>query len=104
MTTSIAQLLRQSAGLENNNLLFPVCPPTQGSNRHIVTGTLGGAAPALIINLRRRDVPVPEQVLCLQTMERRIQRSCLDLEQVFGAALNVLGNRVAVSGTSKQRA
>jgi len=37
-------------------------------------------------------------------MERRVQRSCLDLEQVFGCALNVLGNRVAVSGPGKQGA
>ena len=36
-------------------------------------------------------------------MERRIQRSCLDLKQAFGRALNVLRNRVAVSRPAKQR-
>jgi hypothetical protein len=35
-------------------------------------------------------------------MERRIQRPGLDLEQVFGGALNVLGNRVAVSGPGEE--
>ena len=40
----------------------------------------------------------------LQTVKRRIQRSGFDLEQVFRRALNVLGDRVAVSGTRKQSA
>ena len=37
-------------------------------------------------------------------MERRIQRPGFDLEEVFGCTLNVLGNRVPVSGPGKQGA
>ena len=40
----------------------------------------------------------------LQSMERRIQRPGLDLEQVFRGPLNVFGDRVAVGGSGKQRA
>ena len=40
----------------------------------------------------------------LQPMERRIQRSCLHLQQFFRSLLNVLGNRVTMSGPGKQGA
>src|SRR3989442_2863485 len=84
-----------------------------------------GAGERVPFRLRGRELSTPERreaiepgpltfvrqfprgsypTLCLETMERRIQRSCLDLKQVFGGALNVLGDRLAVSGPGKQRA
>src|SRR3954447_9227931 len=45
-----------------------------------------------------------EPAFRLQTVERGIQRSGLHLQQVFGRALNVFGDGVAVSWSGKQGA
>src|SRR5262249_7033719 len=51
----------------------------------------------------RRELPAgSDPALRLKTMERRIQRSGLDLEQIFRSPLDVLGNRMAVSRSFKQ--
>src|SRR5262249_32261286 len=48
--------------------------------------------------LPRRSDPA----LCLQPMQRRVQRPGLDLEQIFRGSLNVFGDEVAVSRAGKK--
>src|SRR5215471_16348001 len=45
-----------------------------------------------------------EPALALHSVKRRVQRPVLDLEDIFGAALNVFGDLMSVRGAQQQRA